>query len=65
MPIGRASHIFNLLDGARRYLGHERQAYIGRVRTLAKAAGADAIGSRQRAALWSEDAALYERKSRR
>ena len=51
----KASHIFNLLDARGVISVTERQAYIGRVRTLAKAC-ADAF-VQTRAGGWSEDAA--------
>jgi len=51
----KASHIFNLLDARGVISVTERQAYIGRVRTLAKAC-ADAF-VQTRAGGWSENAA--------
>ncbi|HAR83395.1 MAG TPA: glycine--tRNA ligase subunit alpha, partial [Sulfitobacter pontiacus] len=51
----KASHIFNLLDARGVISVTERQAYIGRVRTLAKAC-ADAF-VQTRAGGWSEGAA--------
>ncbi len=51
----KASHIFNLLDARGVISVTERQAYIGRVRTLAKAC-ADAF-VQTRAGGWAEDAA--------
>ncbi|KKN38896.1 hypothetical protein LCGC14_0748920 [marine sediment metagenome] len=51
----KASHIFNLLDARGVISVTERQAYIGRVRTLAKAC-ADAF-VQTRAGGWKEDAA--------
>ena len=54
-PCIKASHIFNLLDARGVISVTERQAYIGRVRTLAKAC-ADAF-VQTRAGGWSEGAA--------
>ena len=51
----KASHMFNLLDARGVISVTERQAYIGRVRTLAKMC-ADAF-VQTRAGGWTEDAA--------